>query len=590
MGVGCRSTLRLADGLKPFSRVLRGEDRFFGLHIEAHLPIDGREHVIDVRLLRRGADAFLLVANHKDYQLRIARDRQRTVFELPKHKVAFVGEGPLPIRDSLAPRGFRERLLSPDSLARSYVAHAAGRGPLLTAAKLTSFGKVRCDKDGAWKTPMLKDVAIQFAAEPPAMAVALQKGQVKLERLAAPEDAFTTTVTPGYKTVPVDRTELERLLIRGWRRGLEVLAPVHDTPPAGPALSVPHGRLRWQGGQRLVLLDGTPAQIGEAHGRLLRREVAKGMDSVLYLIGFAETVRSGVWFPDRLREALARLEPHIPADHLAETDALADAVDVPREEAHLANSFPELFHCSGFAVFGKATQGGTLYHGRVLDYMTKIGLQDSAVTFVIAPRGKIPFVNVGYAGFIGSVTGMNARQIGLGEMGGGGAGNWDGVPMTTLMRRALEECDTLDAVKTLWRDSPRTCEYYYVFSDAKIPDAVGVAALPESVEFIPAGARHERLGEGIEDAVVLSSGSRLKLLRKRVQEQYGKIDAQAAIRLMDRPVAMSSNLHNALFVPGESRFFVAHASHKQEAAKRPYVEYDLAEILTEFPLEKDETR
>ena len=162
--------------------------------------------------------------------------------------------------------------------------------------------------------------------------------------------------------------------------------------------------------------------------------------------------------------------------------------------------------------------------------------------------------------------------------------------MTTLMRRALEECDTLDAVKTLWRDSPRTCEYYYVFSDAKIPDAVGVAALPESVEFIPAGARHERLGEGIEDAVVLSSGSRLKLLRKRVQEQYGKIDAQAAIRLMDRPVAMSSNLHNALFVPGESRFFVAHASHKQEAAKRPYVEYDLAEILTEFPLEKDETR
>ena len=39
-------------------------------------------------------------------------------------------------------------------------------------------------------------------------------------------------------------------------------------------------------------------------------------------------------------------------------------------------------NCSGFALFGSATKGGKLYHGRVLDYMTTIGLQDAATTFI----------------------------------------------------------------------------------------------------------------------------------------------------------------------------------------------------------------
>ena len=67
--------------------------------------------------------------------------------------------------------------------------------------------------------------------------------------------------------------------------------------------------------------------------------------------------------------------------------------------------------------------------------------------------------------------------------------------MATLMRRAMEECTTLDEVKSLWTNSPRTCEYYYVFADGKSNQAVGVAATPESIEFISPGQGHERLGE-----------------------------------------------------------------------------------------------
>ncbi len=243
------------------------------------------------------------------------------------------------------------------------------------------------------------------------------------------------------------------------------------------------------------------------------------------------------------------------------------------------NVFPELFHCSGFAVFGKATKDGKLYHGRVLDYMTTIGLQDSATTFIVAVDGKIPFANVGYAGFIGSVSGMNAKAISLGEMGGRGEGRWDGAPMATLMRRALEECTTLDEVMDLWKRSPRTCEYYYVFADGKTNQAVGVAATPESIEFVRPGQAHKLLGEGIEDAVVLSAGNRLQKLRERVQERYGQFDAESAQWLMCRPVAMQSNLHNVLFVPQDGVLYVANADHTHPAAERPYVRLDLGQLV-----------
>ena len=67
--------------------------------------------------------------------------------------------------------------------------------------------------------------------------------------------------------------------------------------------------------------------------------------------------------------------------------------------------------------------------------------------------------------------------------------------MATLMRRALEECRSLEEVKRLWSDSPRTCEYYYVFADGETREAVGVAAVPESVEFVGPGEGHELLGD-----------------------------------------------------------------------------------------------
>ena len=51
------------------------------------------------------------------------------------------------------------------------------------------------------------------------------------------------------------------------------------------------------------------------------------------------------------------------------------------------------------------------------------------------------------------------------------------------------------------------------------------------------------------DTVLISGPGRAEALSNRLQEHYGKIDVAAMIEIIKRPVAMRSNLHNAIFTP-----------------------------------------
>ncbi len=573
-----------AEKAQPLWRCLSGKEPEFQIHAVIDLTTGDSTQQVEADLRRMGPHAFQLEVEHPEYAVTVTRQEEETRFALPRHDVVYVGTGPADPSDSLDPQGLSSRLLSPYSLASQYASLILDSDPALLAPLLERLLKMESiPEKGEWRIG--KECVLRPAQGSAPWELTTPHGQVSMTvHIGPPEKSAGSSpagVDPtGAREVKLPRSELERQLVRGIRRASEILAPGPAlTTPSEVSRSVEHGELRWQDHQRVVTLRGTPQQIGTAHGQLLRDEAQRCLDSVIYTFGTVETIRSGRWFRHDLERAYERLSPHVPAAHLAELHALADALGFDRHLMEVLSIFPERFHCSGFAVFNSATADGKLYHGRVLDYMTMIGLQDTATTFIVSVDGKIPFANVGYAGFVGSVSGMNAEAISLGEMGGRGEGNWDGVPMATLMRRALEECSTLDDVMNLWRDSPRTCEYYYVFADGKSNRAVGVAATPESVEFIQPGQTHDRLGPGIPDAVVLSAGSRLEKLRERVLERHGAIDVEGGKWLMSRPVAMKSNLHNVLFVPADGVMYVANATRRRPAADTPYVRIRLREYL-----------
>ena len=346
------------------------------------------------------------------------------------------------------------------------------------------------------------------------------------------------------------------------------------------------GQLLEVGGERVLLIAGSGYQMGYQHGALLRDSVRRFVQHVLMIADVA-----GGDDADRtLAKALSRTRKFVDRRFHEEMQGLADGAGIDVRDVELTNAFPELFHCSGFALFGRATMDGRLWHGRILDYMTEAGLQDYTLLVVAKPDGHNAFVNVGYVGFIGSVTGMNDQHVAFGEMGGGGEGWWDGVPMSFLMRRGLEEADTLAQAVAIFRDNPRTCEYYYVISDSKGPDARGLACTPERFEVIAPGQHHPQLPHPSDDTVLMSANERYEHLAQRVKEQHGRIDLDRALDLMNRPVAMKSCLHRVLFAPKELELWVANAvspevTEQYAACYQPYHHYSFAELLNRIPEE-----
>lgn len=572
------------------------------IHLDCQIEIDGKPQKIDLTLVRLDADRYVLSCKHPEYEAAIWRAEKQTALVLPKHQVVFLGNGDVDSKHNLRATDFLDRWLSEGSvlfasksiLGQTAPEDLAGTALFLSKMEPKSLADSPAPQSGPYwslqdgSALWIAEETVRFQSEKANVVCEVWSGhdprtQKVLEQLRQFEIGKSKDVWSDMTLRSIDRLELELTFSRGLRRALEVLAPSPRlTQPTQKSRSADNGSLEWINGERIALLWGSPEQIGKAHGELLREEAWRCIDSVVYGFGSVQTIVTGKWFRHELESAYQRLSPFIPDRHKQETIALADSLGVDRRLMEVVNVFPELFHCSGFAVFGSATKDGKLYHGRVLDYMTTIGLQDSATTFIIAPAGQIPFATIGYGGFIGSVSGMNEAKISLGEMGGKGEGKWDGVPMATLMRRALEECKTLEEVKQLWSSSPRTCEYYYVFADGKDRTAVGVAATPESLQFVAPGESHPLLGDGIPDAVILSAGSRLEELKRRVRDAHGKIDAEIGQQLMCRPVAMDSNLHNVLFVPEDGVFFVANASHDKPAADRSYTRISLAEKLSEL--------
>jgi isopenicillin-N N-acyltransferase like protein len=340
-------------------------------------------------------------------------------------------------------------------------------------------------------------------------------------------------------------------------------------------------------GYPVLHLKGTPWEMGYQHGALLKESVRQNMHNLLTVKGDRALVEfAGMKLkPRHLIDIIVRIQnKYVPKKYFEELDGLAAGSGLKVSDIRAANFIPELFHCSGFALMNSATKDGTLYHGRVLDYAVDWGLQEHAVVIVAEPDGGIPYVNISYAGFIGCVTGMNAKSVSIGEMGGRGLGHWAGVPMAFLVREALEKGDTLDKALAVFRDNPRTCQYYYVVADGKTNRAVGMEASWDVYRVVKPGEKHPLLPTPVKDCALLSAGSRYEELVRRVKAGHGRFTAETALHLMDRPVAMKSNLHNVLFEPKTTRFWVANASRdKQPAATQKYFHFRLTELLKRRP-------
>lgn len=327
-------------------------------------------------------------------------------------------------------------------------------------------------------------------------------------------------------------------------------------------------------GQQILHLQGNPYQLGYQHGRLMQEQIASNVNRYIEPLSTDQV-------PDVVKTFLSEIPeilPFIPAALVEEMHGIADGANIPYEKILLLNLFPEMFHCSAITVRGQATQDKKLYHVRVLDYAVGNGLQNTAIQAIVKPDQGNAFLNVTYAGFIGSVTGMNDKQIAIGEIGGKGYGSWKGMPMSLLLRCILEHTSSLDEIRSFLESTPRTCEYHYIFSDGKDDRAMGVYATSGQLHFILEGTTSKYIENYISDSenppkdcLILTRGDKYDLLLSRIKNDYGTIGVQELQMAILAPVTNSSNLHNVIFSPTTMEAWISHAGPNGEpACDQPY--------------------
>ena len=388
-----------------------------------------------------------------------------------------------------------------------------------------------------------------------------------------------------------------------------VLGGCRTAPPSLQVLAEQGGGSLYAcGSQQLLMVRGTPFEMGFQHGRLLAADVRAVVEDVLQWTESRGLTR------EHLRAIHASLEPHVPNRYSAELAGLAAGSGVPLEDLELLHALPSRFHCSGAAVAGSMTRDGKLYHSRSLDYFLDMGItdriQNHALLIVRVPADGIPSAVPAWAGFLGAVTGMNLSGISIGEKGSSSRDeSYDGMPMIFTVREALRRGSTLEQTVEIFRAGPRTCGFNYIVGSGDEGEAVALevtrshfavfgfgdpaedvaphTALPDAVRrsnhFVdPTLAGTQREEEPLDN----SSGSWQKYagITDYLLANRGKLDAESMVAMLRLYPADHSCLHQAVMCSTDRVIWISQAvddrlSATPGAQNQTFYGYDLRALI-----------
>jgi hypothetical protein len=246
------------------------------------------------------------------------------------------------------------------------------------------------------------------------------------------------------------------------------------------AATSPIARLERHDGFVAGSVAGTPRQLGEQHGEMLRAEIRAMLAALNHHVIYGQPgvygkgLRAGAFGAARLMER--RIAPH----YKEEMRALARAADVPYREILLLNCVDDVLAnlaqlgelygrlaCSAFAATGEQTADGQLLAGRNLDYFVPSAagedvwaatnyMKEHVVAVHYTPAGGHSFLSVGWPGFIGVATGMSEPGLCIGSLTVATRRNWPFArPATFIYRDILQDTTNLADAVDLLRRSPR---------------------------------------------------------------------------------------------------------------------------------------
>lgn len=365
-------------------------------------------------------------------------------------------------------------------------------------------------------------------------------------------------------------------------------------------------------GALVIHLKGTPYEMGYQRGYFAKEKVQLSLD---LFEGLLEQAKQEMGLPRFAAHLILDITyqlcaPYIPDRYKREMEGLADASGCDLKmirRGHVISVLTER-GCSAFAVWGRATTDGSLFHGRNFDWITTAGLEETAVLALYEPDGLQRFASVGYAGLLGSLSGMNMAGISISMIG---AITQDkslrGLPLEFVLRRLMEESENLEDAERLIREIKHTVGFNYVIADGTARDArvfettanqiavFGPNDPKETVEYaIPIEDAVFRSDEAMDPTVRslqncanapnLPYGSnsydhRYLGMANGIRDHYGAIDQAVALEIVKATAMRKASLHAALTNSTTRELWVAHAHRGQDAYLQPFVHFDLNRLF-----------
>ena len=398
-----------------------------------------------------------------------------------------------------------------------------------------------------------------------------------------------------------------------------------DTAKPEFVRAVPNGKLFTAGpeGDRkdVVHLWGSPYENGAAMGALLGPKIQRFFAEVYKHVeeGFVKELANATWCEAHairceavraitkmgLRTALdlsyRRTAPFLKSYVMEELQGLADAIPMSLVDIRNAMWLGEVTRgaCSMFGANGRATAhslGGALLQLRALDWDVDGPFRNYPTVTVYHPpadnategagggRGHA-WANVGFAGWMASITGYSSRKLGLSEIGvsfpdesfGPETYLARGYPFGFLIRDVLQFDRTLEEATTRITSATRTCDLLLGVGDGKSHDFSGFQYSPKAAVVVkptslkPVNASwHPPIDDVVYWGMDWICPNDNRMLADALRRHHGRLSAATTISDVTSYVR-TGDLHIAIYDYANDTMYVATA--RQDGGSGPLVAY-----------------
>jgi len=388
----------------------------------------------------------------------------------------------------------------------------------------------------------------------------------------------------------------------------------------------PTGSVEKRGDITVLRLEGTPFQMGLQHGELAPEGIQAAADVLVndlaYSVIFSYAETSGLQdmalehsYPDVLEECEGMVKGARSAG--VENYSYEDCVSASNLLLileQLASMNPG--GCSQFVAMDDATSDGRAVHARNLDWGRLQFIIDNPTIIVRKPKGKIPYVEIGFPGVLLTLTAMNAEglAVAINECSSEADNDTVGNGHPQMARQIMQECTSLDEAEAFLRAQDHASAETMVLSDWKSGEAavfemsanhMGVRRLDENGIVYATNHFTDPDMAPLHDERPPDHDTKTRFMRlEQLLEPggedsiHGQIDAEQAIGVLrdtynpytqethppdlfdgGGSIANNSALQSVIMLPGERTFYVALG--EPPVPYRTFAGFSLDELLEE---------